>query len=215
MAHEEYGRKKDPEKKMEQWNNFLGNFKNPVKSLIGPNTTFSTLLDTIIITSRNNNYEKLLILAASVLIPYFIWSILIGMPLRGCITIGNFHQQKSLIIDQAIDEAAECYPLHQWIGISCSPTANHFVKQRKNNPSFKTFFREYDIPLKNSIEQNAWVLNWVTDSNYIISQFSRDLTLKQYNDTLQLINENLKSASDIEVSLKWRNTLKFEMVNKP
>jgi len=197
----------------ESWNTLLTAFEDSViNALQGKNLapTFLTFSDTIMIIVKTDNIETVLIELASSLRGPFVVSMMIGMPLRGCITTGLFHLDKALIIGPAINEAAEYYELPQWVGISASPSANREIEKIYNsNPdAVKDNFFKCDIPLKKSVEQNAWALKWTENSDKTILETSKSLK-SNYNNTLDIINDQLAKVTPIDVALKWRNTSKF------
>lgn len=162
----------------------------------------------MIIVKTNDIDSVLPKLASSLRVP-FVMSMATKNPIRGCITTGSFHLDKTFIVGPAIEEAANYYELPQWVGISASPSANREIDKINNyNPNkIKDNFFKCDIPLRESIEQNAWVLKWTEeDSDDLIS---RSGSKKKYKDTLDFMNGQLENANSIDGALKWRNTIKF------
>jgi len=207
---------KDPNVKKisKRWNKFIANFEYHVKKILKTKNLrlddFQTFSDTIMIIVKTSETDKAIMALALSLRAPFIESMMTAMPLRGCITVGNFHYENKLIIGPAIDEAAEYFTQPQWIGISASPSTNRRIEEIKDsNPSVEDNFYKCNIPLKNSIEQNAWALKWADDSDEVILKESMKLTGKKYNNTRHVINDKLKKTFDISSALKWRNTLKF------
>jgi len=203
-------KREKPKDVSKRWNNFIKKFERQVNETLKDTTLkpeFHAFSDTIMITVKTLEIKTDLIrLTRSLYLP-FITSIIIGMPLRGCIAVGEFHRDSTLIIGQAIDEAAEYYQVPQWVGISASPTTNKLIEEiyDSDQNALKGIFFKCDIPLKKSIEQNAWALRWPDDSDKTISDISRN----KYKNTHHLVNERLKNAEGLDASLKWRNTWKF------
>ena len=212
-------KKNDSSQVLKKWTQFNKNIQDSVLSLLGENNevSFASFSDTIIITAVSKNIEQTICDISDHLSVHVIESMLIDMPIRGCFSIGEFHKEEQLIIGQAIDEAAGYYTLPQWIGISASPSAHILIEKmfRKDPKKTEELFQKFDIPLKKSIEQNAWALNWVDISDQFVFEYSKIPSDKKFENMRELIYEKLENTSDIDISLKWRNTMKFyEMVNE-
>lgn len=207
-------KREKPEKISKRWNNFTRKFEKQVKETLKDTKlkpAFHTFSDTIMIIVETTEIKTDLIrLTRSLYLP-FIMSIIIDMPLRGCIAAGEFHHDKTLIVGPAIDEAAEYYQIPQWVGISASPGTNRLIEEiyDSDQNALKGIFFKCDIPLKKSIEQNAWALRWPDDSDKTIADISESLVRTKYMNTRHLINERIKKAEGLDASLKWRNTWKF------
>lgn len=207
-------RKQNSDKISKEWNKFITEFEALVKKRLEKqklNPIFRTFSDTIVIMIVTSEPKTALIELASCLHVPFITSMMIGMPLRGCITIGDFHHDKKLIIGPAIDEAAEYYTLPQWIGISASLSTNRKIEEiRKNEPDkIDQNFYKCTIPLKESVEQNAWALKWADISDEVILEDYMKLIHGKYDNTIQGMKEESEKADELSAALKWRNTLKF------
>lgn len=207
----------NPAKISKRWDTLITTFEDAIKkALHGKNLTpsFLTFSDTIMIIIKTEEIPEVLIQLASSLRAPFVVSMMIEMPLRGCISTGKFHHDKTLIIGPAIDEAAAYYDLPQWVGISAAPSANREItKINQSNPTaVKENFFMCDIPLKESIEQNAWALKWTENSDKTISETSKSLK-SHYNNTIGIIDSQLSNDNPIDVALKWRNTLRFYKMN--
>lgn len=209
--------KRDKSKKvLRKWNDFVRYFEDYItdilknKNLTPKFDTFGDTIRIIVEVKDTKEIETDLINVAFSLHGPIIRSMIICMPLRGCITTGEYSQGTTLIIGRAIDEAASYYNLPQWVGISASSSANRIIEQMKDyQPGVKDNFFRCDIPLKESIEQNAWALKWPDFSDDMISEDSERLSGHKYSDTLDLINEKLKNPDSLDAALKWRNTAKF------
>ena len=202
-------KRKDSKEVLERWNQFVNFFESLVKEYIRAKTTFNAFSDTIIITVVSNS-NKILLDLADLLRFQLIRSLVIGMPLRGCITVGKFYQDGRLIIGDGLDEAAQYFELPQWIGVSASPSTHRIIEKfkAKERKGLEHVFFKCDIPLKGSIEKDGWAINWPELTDMFVPKFSREVG-KKYDDALKIIIENLDSTSEIESTMKWRNTLKF------
>jgi Mrr N-terminal domain len=206
------------------WNILTDTLSDAVnEALEGKNhrLTLLTFSDTIMIIVETLETKMVLVDLASSLRAPLVVSMMIGMPLRGCITTGEFHRDATLIVGPAIDEAAEYYDLPQWIGISSSPSANKIIEDIYNSKkdAVKDIFFKCDIPLKNSIEQNAWALQWAKESDKVVLETSKSLETSKlqtpkYTDTMHIMNNHLEKSYPIDVALKWRNTYKFYEITK-
>lgn len=138
--------------------------------------------------------------------------------LRGCVTLGYFYSSGNMVIGPAVNEAYKYHCQPQWIGISASPTAQYYLSFRGADPSMFPYedfipaegFVRYPVPLKIGIERDAWALNWPV---YDIKGGQERIIRRR-----ELLRSRWKRASDIDVSLKYRNTIAFfnEMVeNQP
>lgn len=194
---------------LERWNQFVDFFEKFVSKYIRDKVTFNAFSDTIIITIISKK-DRTLLDIADLLRFQLIRSLVIGMPLRGCITVGKFYQNGRLIIGDGLDEAAQYFELPQWIGISASPSAHTIIERLKseNRYGLEHVFVKFDIPLKGSIERDGWAINWPELSEMFIPGLSEEFG-KDYYDALQIINEKLENITEIDATLKWRNTLKF------
>lgn len=150
----------------------------------------STFSDTIIIAFYGDepiDHAFFLGYVGTLLIPIFQAFFLSEIYLRGTISIGDFHvlekESKMLIVGPAINEAAECYELTEWIGISCAPSASITYKNQTgillamimSNPivqikgteinlaeffSGLRCFARYPIPTKRGIEVDGLAIAW-------------------------------------------------------
>ena len=204
---------------MKSWTFFTQNFEKQIKKGLGRSikTQFSSFSDTIVITAYGKKIEKILIDIAPILASRIIDSMYLGFPIRGCISIGEFYQKKNLIIGKAINEAAEYYELPQWIGISATPSANLQLEKMENSKSgtVSNVYQRFDIPLKKSIELNAWAVDWIKTSYDYIDKLQKSQTTGAFSDIPQIIYEKTKRSPNLSAALKWRNTAKFyDSVNR-
>lgn len=195
-----------PEKVLKDWNIFTTDFHNTIQKICGIKSvvTFNTFSDTIIITLESNDVANLLktfSISTSTFIPKSIES---NFPIRGCFSIGNFFNDTNFFIGEAISEAAQYYDLPQWIGISASPSAHAEIERiNETDSSISDFYYKCPIPLKQSIEQDAWAVNWP-------KWIATSMLYESYMPNLiNLINKQLMNIKDVSAALKWRNTRKF------
>ena len=127
------------------------------------------------------------------------------MPLRGCVSCGTyFRSPNNLFTGPAVDEAAEYYTLPQWIGISAAPSANSVLSREMPLQPYRNgrMYRRHDIPLRASVEQDAWALNWPRQCEDEDEEGAME-------GIAEHIDERMERLTDIGAALKWRNTRKF------
>ena len=92
------------------------------------------------------------------------------VPVRGCVSYGQYFQgSRNLFTGRTVDEAARYHELPSWIGVSAAPSANSILNgaiRRRSDPRNR-FYTKYSIPLKSSVEQDAWVVNWPRQYQYV------------------------------------------------
>jgi hypothetical protein len=150
--------------------------------------------------------------------------------LRGTISMGDFYilkkESKMLIVGPAINEAAECYELTEWIGISCAPSAsltysnqggifralsdsNPVLKIKQTEVKLSEFslgvncFVRYSIPTKRGIEALGWALAWPIYSIYPYEKFD-----ERFQEEMNHKNFQSKPLG-YDVYLKFHNTRIF------
>lgn len=186
------------------WNKLVQNFRKYLKFTIDDaKLTFNTFSDTMIITLEHKNAQYLLTKFGMSSWSCIVESIELNIPIRGCFSIGKFYHKNNLFMGEAIREAAQYYELPQWIGISAAPSA--YAKLEFMNESTMSNYYKCSIPLKQSMEQEAWAINW--PENYELSRSNEKNNSNK--NILDLIDKNLKTITDVNASLKWRNTKKF------
>ena len=191
------------------WNKLIHN----TRSLLGSENSFedkSTLVtfsDTMFITVKGKNADDLLCAFSKTIWSVIVESIRMDMPIRGCVSCGKFFLQNNFFTGKAVDEAAQYYQLPQWIGISAAPSAHSVINNMitKSTDLANQYFARHDIPLKNSIEQDAWVVNWPRQCDEHEDVADDDVL----SSIEQTIDRKLGSLTDIDAALKWRNTRKF------
>ena len=200
------------EKVIEKWITFIQSFENVITTKLKPfgKTSFDAFSDTIIITVITKRIESALCKISNILSSFIIESMIIQRPLRGCISVGEIIKGKFLVLGNAIDEAEEYYELPQWVGISAAPSAHSEIEEMHERHSKNSYvFRKVSIPLRSSLEQNAWAVNW---ADFVDPQKIQQLS-KHWRETFETMDDvfyaNMKNLSTLGSALKWRNTLKF------
>lgn len=205
LGTKEFQTNSNPQNIPTKWNTLVEKFQKSLEYTIKDAViTFNSFSDTIIITLEHKDPKYLLknfAIAAWHIIPE---SIKADIPIRGCFSIGNFFHKNNFFVGTAITEAAQYYELPQWIGITASPSAHIKIeKLSKKDPSFFTYYHKYSIPLKHSFEQEAWTIKWPELYD------TMNLAQNKSSDILDIIDEKLESVTDVDISLKWRNTKKI------
>ena len=173
---------------------------------------FTVFSDTVFITVYGNEEEELILDVGTTLVWVMAVSIGAGFYFRGCLSYGLIVESVNSIIGPTIDEAAEYYTLQQWIGLSAAPSVHNILE--RIDPSRLIFkgtgptYVKYDIPLKNSIEKNGWVINWPVLNTVIVPKHNQ----KTFSSLEEYVKYNLESVTTISKVFKWRNTLDF--INK-
>lgn len=210
LGTKELWKNSKPEAIPKIWNKFTTEFHAMLKRTMKDKNvklSFNSFSDTIIITVEYPDNIYLLTKFGSAVWNAIVRSIELGIPIRGCFSLGSFYHEGNFFIGEAITEAAEYYELPQWIGISASPSANLALERlSKQIPStIYAYYHKCSIPLKNSIEQEAWAIKWpeLYETKYINEND------KNHPHIPDKINSQLEKTKDVSVALKWRNTKKF------
>ena len=190
-----------------RWNGLLKSTRCLLEGgdLAGNNMTFSAFSDTMFITVEGNSYDRLLLAFGRIMWQAVTHSIREDVPVRGGVSCGTyFRSRDNLFTGPAVDEAAEYYSLPQWIGISAAPSANSVLNRAIPRPSHRDnrIYRRHDIPLKASVEQDAWALNWPRQCEDEDEEGAMDKIMDH-------VDERMEGLTDIGAALKWRNTRKF------
>ena len=189
------------------WNKLLGaanRLLNDNKSFRGE-TTFTAFSDTMIITAEGSDHASLLLSFGKAIWRVITDGIMKDLPLRGCVSCGSYvYSNDNLFTGRAVDEAAAYYSLPQWIGISAAPSANNVLNREMPRKPYRNgrMYRRIDMPLKTSVEQDAWALNWPKQCE----EEDKEGTMEKI---VEHINEKMERITDIGAALKWRNTRKF------
>ena len=210
LGTREMWKNSNPEDMPKIWNQFTKKFHDILELTIKDKTipfTFNSFSDTIIITIEHPDVNYLLTKFGVAVWDAIVRSIELDIPVRGCFSIGNFYHEGNFFIGEAIAEAAQYYELPQWIGISASPSANVVLEKiSKKIPSIHTYYHKCPIPLKNSIEQEAWTIKW--PELYETMRIANE-SKKTTPYILDIIDSKLEEIKNIDIALKWRNTRKF------
>lgn len=190
-----------------KWHGLLGSTRRLLRDdcLAGKKMTFSAFSDTMFITVEERDYEGLLLAFGRTMWQAITHSIREDVPVRGCVSCGSyFYSPDNLFTGPAVDEASAYYYLPQWIGISAAPSANGVLSKampRAPSRGGGAYLR-HDIPLKASVEQDAWALNWPGQCDDEGEDGAMD-------EIIDRINDRMDATTDIDAALKWRNTRKF------
>lgn len=170
-------------------------------------THVSSFSDTIIVAMESNDTDYVLKKLGLATWRSIVESMESELPIRGCFAVGEFRRRKDLLIGKPVDEAAQYYGLPQWIGISAAPSANLALEKiAKEDESIVHTYRQITIPLKNTIEQNAWAVNWPELLDEDNDNMNSELDNPRMDGIISIIEKNLSGLENVDESLKWRNT---------
>ena len=191
----------DAEKLHNDWNAFLSYTNSMVQREPGlQNCNVSAFSDTMFITADGDDKTLLATFGriSAMLIPK---SILLGIPIRGCVAVGKFYQSNDkLFTGAAVNEAAAYYDRPQWVGISSCPSAHNRID---GLGSGRASYVKYDLPLKSSVEHGSLVVNWPDYYN------REHVDRGELDKMLDTLDSRLEETDSIDASLKWRNTRDF------
>jgi len=189
----------------EKWNDLLDSVKQRLGEEFNGRFKLLAFSDTIFITVESNDDKKTLLSFSDAMWRVIMDSIDNNMPIRGCFTLGEFYHKDTLFLGSAIDEAAQYFEQPQWIGISAAPRANSKLDEfRESDPeSVNAAYARTDLPLKSSVEQDAWGINWPRQC------YREKNKMEDVEDMLKTIDSMLKSLSDLDIAIKWRKTRRF------
>lgn len=204
----------------------------------------STFSDTIIIAFYGDepiDNAFFLGYVGILLIPIFQTFFLREIYLRGTISMGDFYvlekESKMLIVGPAINEAAECYEMTEWIGIICAPSASITYKNETgilqeliaNDPTLQIkesenketqikiaefysglrCFARYPIPTKRGIELDGLAIAWPIYAIYPKDKFDELFQKEMSTKKFQ------SSHIGYDIFLKLHNTrIFYERLNK-
>ena len=202
----------NPDTIIDQWSIFVNLIKKNIVDELEKKyykVRFTVFSDTIFITVYGGNKEDAILDVGSALVWLIGSGIAAGFYFRGCLSYGLIVESDNSIIGPTIDEASEYYAQQQWIGISAAPSVFNILQNidmsQIDSKNKKPTYVKYDIPLKNGVEKNGWVINW--------PMLNSDLHPKFDNKTLsslqQYIGMKLSSVTEIAHVMKWRNTQDF------
>ncbi|AJW71058.1 winged helix-turn-helix domain-containing protein [Nitrosopumilus adriaticus] len=209
-----WNREKEKNKIINSWSTYTKNFEQEIKKLNTRDYSFMTFSDTIIIAIQPYNKQKTLFELSPILSSAIIDSMILERPIRGSISFGDYYYKgNEFIIGKAIDEAVEYNTIPQWIGISAAPSA-HSIIENMPKSQLESRYKKYDIPTKETLEQNAWVVDWASTADNYIEDVKFEKRKKKFQNTAGLLKNNISKVLDINANIKWRNTQKFfETVN--
>ena len=203
--------REDPETVVKKWDYIIDDFKEfknlnneDVKST-GKSKVVS-FSDTVIITYVGDEDDELQLLndmGLHLSLP-FCNALLNGIFFRGIINKGKFKQTNRMIIGPAVDEAMAWYDRHDWIGIALAPSASFMLDAFENERGKIRWFTHYDVPFKNGIDKNTWVLAW--------PKFLKDtyeLQQTKQNPKSALLNAFHKYPIGPDSISKYKNTVEF------
>ena len=190
-----------------RWNDMLRSTECMLRGggLPGRAMTFSAFSDTMFITIEGKEYDRMLLAFGGIMWQAITHSIMEDVPVRGCVSCGEyFRSRDDLFTGPAVDEAAAYYSLPQWIGISAAPSANAVLSRAIPRPTHRNnrIYRRHDLPLRASVEQGAWAVNWPR-------QCDDDEEEGAMDEIVARIDERMDGTTDISAALKWRNTREF------
>ena len=132
-------------------------------------------------------------------------ALLIGIPMRGAISLGNgfMHKQSGIYVGEAIVEAARLEAAQNWIGVGFAPSATWGGFMAELSP---TQLIEYAVPLKVGKNELAspialdWPRRWRETQTTSLADCLRAL---MPNDSIRIYYENAIAFS--EWSLKYHD----------
>ena len=176
-----------------KWRDFVENLKQKIKESSCAEVHPYIVSDTIIIAINTLDIRSMLLRISPTLEWAIIESMKAGRPIRGCIAEGKIYTDNVQVVGEPVVEAAEYYEQAQWVGISACPSVHKVIENMPEEDRYP-HFQKFDLPLRNSIELDAWVVNWVY--------------LTEPDDGTRAILEN-PGTLDLSAALKWRNTKRF------
>lgn len=136
--------------------------------------------------------------------PPFCQALEQGIFFRGVISKGDFKLKKNTIIGPAVDEAMSWYEHYDWIGVTLAPSASFTLDANEGHAKAMKFYRRYDVPLKNGVDKDSWVLAWPTEFyDYVTSV---DISEDPRSRLLEVFSEGTIEPKDIS---KYKNTISF------
>jgi hypothetical protein len=142
------------------------------------------------------------------LIPFFRFALIQNIPLRGCISIGQFFQTNERILGPAVNEASQYYEKSNWIGIMTSPSAGIMLNSASEvSHQLLNTFVKYNVPISNEEEDDqameTWSLQWTKEK----TDYDKEIIDNEHIE--QILLQRLNSSVGNAVNIKWRNTLDF------
>jgi len=186
----------------------------------GEKSDFQTKLrafsDTIIMKNTGKNMDLVLTAAAHNISLVILEGISKNIFFRGCVSVGQIFSSDKMIIGKAIDEAAEYYTMPNWVGITASPSAYNAIQQLRRehklekDPLDKNLFIDYDVPLKIGIEKGI-AINYLSrlDTGWGKKFYKEMFGFTKKEEVKEIFQKELESLTDLNASLKIRNTIEF------
>lgn len=129
-------------------------------------------------------------------------SIVVGLPMRGATSYGNFEISDNIFVGKAVDEAASWHEQGNWIGVNLTPSAEFVFLKSKTRSAWV----RYPAPIKTSMKWDPHCVNWLKD--WI-----------DYESEKRSVRERFLGMGPIvpEVAPKFINTLAFidKMTEEP
>jgi len=169
------------------------------------NPKIQAFSDTIIITLEGKDDRKLLTQAAMHVMWPLCHGILNGIYLRGSISIGEFYQDKTIVIGPAIDEAVAWYEKYDWMGITLTPTANYTAeKLNLEETKLIDLYTFTQVPFNDGTKKSLWTINWPNELPEVMKFMKDTRNVKQ-----AILESFSKSPSNSESFNKYQNSLDF------
>lgn len=182
-----------------EWKRFVGKLEHKINESMGNRVRTYMVSDTIIIAITSPDIDETLVRISPILKWAIIQSVDIDRPIRGCISTGEIHTDNIQVTGMPVVEAAGYYEQAQWIGISACPSVHAIIESMQEDIRRKSFYK-FDLPLRNSIEFDAWAVDWTHG-------------VKPGDSILASLDRGSKTP-DLHIALKWRNTRRFFLLAK-
>jgi flagellar biosynthesis/type III secretory pathway chaperone len=159
----------DFEKYFTKWSNINDFIDDSLNNIPADYSKYS-FSDTIIITAKvegyknNNDLVEYIPKIGVVLSDIVQEAIKNELFFRGAISFGQYYKSPESVIGPAIDDAAICYEEPQLIGIIASKDFVGILNNLEKEYEFTPFIR-YNVPLKEKLLNNWWLLRWNYNSN--------------------------------------------------
>ena len=102
---------------------------------------------------------------SNVVVGPFCHALMEGLFFRGAIAQGYFHQEESILLGPAVDDAARYYERANWLGVLLTPAATlaaqyAVAKWEELGISEQHALVEYDVPMSKGDAERLMVVNW-------------------------------------------------------
>lgn len=163
----------------------------------------------------------------------FIYAALVlGLPVRGSVSMGEFHVKENLFFGKALVEAYENGEDQNWSGAFINDRCLNYVAenypQTLSKLENKGYLLKYDVPCKSGIKKDKFVINWANEDltgqlcspSHIMAMFLfhtskrliDDLNNNSDKDRLIKIDDFIEGRSEDEkqsIRNKINNTIAF------